>query len=280
MKKSFLPVVVFFLLVSCGETSSDNEDNSITDVQSDSVDFTEEVEVAEPMIYERIDGPANVRETPDGEILFSVEDHVLVECSERVDSGWYFIGLILDVDKSEVKNETIKKGQKIYVDGKLVLTAARDIPAMLMSYNEDEPTWAIWLEGYTFKNNIKPESIPERELEKILNANDQLSKSRFDAYFTNFQFRNENFNIEGYENTDQYMIYGSFIDDPSPIDRLRLVFQEDELLAIVHERPLAVEGKKSYPIMRGLEVTVMKNWSTEEAERFVMAMEQCYVGID
>jgi hypothetical protein len=236
----------------------------------------------EPVFGERIDGPANLRDSIKGKVILSIEDNQLVQCSE-LSNDWYQIGLVVPLTKEQYDNYTIKKGEEIVQDGELICTAIEDVELWMTDENKGKDTTVKYvgiLGGYTHKNNIKPESIPEKELEKILNIKKDLTKDKFDWYLKNFDFEKHGLEIEGFEDAEQYMIYGPWIDDPSPIDRIRLVFDSNELIAVIHERPLSMKGKKSYDLVRTQELLVIKDFDDKELENFIENNKKSYMGVD
>lgn len=236
----------------------------------------------EPILGERIDGPANIRDSIKGKVILSIEDNQQVQCSE-ISNDWYQIGLVVPLTKEQYDNYTIKKGEKVVHNGELICTAIEDIELWMTDKNNGKDTSVQYvgiMGGYTYKNNIKPESIPEKELEKILNSGIELTKDNFDWYLKNFNFKHDGLNIEGYENAEQYMIYGPWIDDPSPIDRIRLVFDSNELIAVIHERPIKMNGKKSYDLVRSQELLVIKDFDDKHLEEFIENNKKSYWGVD
>ena len=61
-----------------------------------------------------IDGPANIRETPNGKILFSLNNDVSVQCEDIADN-WCHISLMVWVKPEDVLNKKqIKKDAILY----------------------------------------------------------------------------------------------------------------------------------------------------------------------
>ncbi len=77
-----------------------------------------------------------------------------------------------------------------------------------------------------------------------------------------------------------YMIYESILDDISPLDRIRLIFEGDMLISIVHSRDLSITNFETVPIERGRKLTLIKSFSTAEKEIFIEKNRQTYWGID
>lgn len=265
-------------LIGCinNQTSENDKKEISTELKS-----TETIN-KEPILGERIDGPANIRDSINGKVILSIEDNQLVQCSE-ISNDWYRIGLVIPLSKEQFDNYTIKKGEKIIQDGELICTAIEDIELWMTDENNGKDTTVKYvgiIVGYTYKDNIKPESIPELELEKILNSKTDLTKENLAWYLKNFDFVQHGLQIEGFENVEQFMIYGAWIDDPSPIDRIRLVFESNKLIAVIHERELKMNGKKSYDLVRELELLVVKGFEQKELDTFIENNKKSYWGVD
>jgi hypothetical protein len=273
-----LSKLTFFGLIGLfGCVNNQTADNAKNDFNSKTSDI-----IKEPILGERIDGPANLRDSIKGKVILIIEDNQLVQCSELSDE-WYQIGLVVPLTKDQFENYTIKKGEKIIQDGELICTAIEDIELWITDENNGKDNNVKYfgiVGGYTHKDNIKPESIPEKELEKILNSGKALTKDNFDGYLKNFDFEQHGLPIDGFEKAEQYMIYGAWIDDPSPIDRIRLIFESNNLIAVVHERELIMSGKKSHDLVRGLELLVIKNFNKKELDAFIENNKKSYWGVD
>ena len=77
---------------------------------------------------ERIDGPANVRREPNGELKYSLADNLRVQCTAPTD-GWCEISFIVSLTKEQFdsKESGYKKGE-LMIDGDDTLgTALSDI---------------------------------------------------------------------------------------------------------------------------------------------------------
>ncbi len=281
MKREIIVLLVLSLLfVGCHPKSEGSKDKGQTEevyACSDTVLHNQG-----PVLGERIDGPANLRDSINGKVLLSIADNQNVECSPLT-HDWYRVGLVIPITKEQYLSYILPKGEKIYHQGEWVCTVMEDIELWMTEAGNSSDTCSQYvgiLGGYTYKSNIKPASIPEKELEKILNAGGTLSKEKFACYFWNFAFEAGGLPIKGHNKAEQYMIYGTWIDDPSPIDRIRLVFEEQELIAVIHELPLHMDGKESYPLVRGMQLLVIKDMDTETLQQFIASNQESYRGVD
>ena len=114
---------------------------------------------------ELIDGPANIRIKPQGQVIYSIEDNLFVSASELT-NNWYRITFTAFVKVENLRNDTI-----INVDSELyssdfktkvgIVKADYNISGYYIdSANSD--FIEVMLLGYTFKSNVRPESILER----------------------------------------------------------------------------------------------------------------------
>ncbi len=118
---------------------------------------------------ELVDGPANIREQPNGKILFSIKDNVPVDYSFYQDD-WYSITLTVSTQEARFSmGSGILKDTILYdLNGNEIGRALDNIPISKerITYNQESHTYKCILEGYTFKNNLKDNistvSIAER----------------------------------------------------------------------------------------------------------------------
>lgn len=188
-----------------------------------------------PVVGERIDGPANVRDTVNGKHLFTLYDKALVECS-ALENDWYRIGIYADIDTSEFGMDSIRAGRKILVDGEVIGEIVTTLSAS--TSRGGKQAWVI-LYGYTHKDNIDPESIIEPALEKhIQQSNGDRTLKSWEPFIDQFALQ-ENSDFLEYH---LFSNYENWLDDPSPGFRIGLIFQKDRLVAILHSRPIRVSG--------------------------------------
>ncbi len=121
---------------------------------------------------ELIDGPANIRENPNGQILFSLNDNVPI--GYKVDKdGWYNVSLTVCVKENDFSNEKgIIKGAKLFDSAMNEIGNTLDaIPLSYFiggnpSYNKEDHIYTCTINGYTFRDNLKDNistvSIAER----------------------------------------------------------------------------------------------------------------------
>lgn len=230
MRLLLIGLVIF--VGSCNSTDSDKSESSTPNATNDN----------QLIISERIDGPANVRDTVNGKLLFSLNDDVAVSANTHK-NNWLQIGVQADLTQEQKDSSLITKGSRIIVDGKAVGQAIEDIR---LDNGAD-------LIGYTSVSNIKTATIPENVFSKIVNDNKgSLSKEVFNRFLKDFQFNDFDGllpNLKGYE------IDENWIDDPSPLLRFWLLFEGDRLYGVFHSRPLNLTIGKISKVGRGFYFT-------------------------
>lgn len=203
-----------------------------------------------PIIGERIDGPANIRDTVNGKIIFKLYDNVLVVCTPP-QNNWCRIAIMPSNPPKDYYKNFIVKGTKILVDGKIVGETVEN----------SEVTFGM--RGYTYIDNIKPETIIENGLMSYIGNNDTAhSFNYFLDFINNFQLRKWQMQING------YIVYSkdeNWIEDASPMDRIGLVFENEKLVAILHSRPISIDGTIDYKLDRGFDCLVFKDVKNPES---------------
>ena len=207
----------------------------------------------ELIISERIDGPANIRDTVNGKLLFVINDNVPVSANVPI-NNWLQVGVRIDLNKKQLDSLFISKGSKIFVNGKEAGKAIEDIH--LGSGFEGKDGRLIGeLIGYSSSSNIKSATIPENILSAIINDNKSaLTKDKFDRFLTDFEFTDYDSllpNLKGYGMEDNW------IDDPSPLARFWLLFEGDQLFGVFHRRPLNLTTGKTTKVERGFYFTAL-----------------------
>lgn len=206
------------------------------------------------IIAERIDGPANIRDTISGSLLFTLNDNVVVSATEP-QNKWLKIGVLVDLTQKQMDNLLISKGSKLYVEGKEIGVAAG--PITLTSASKTNDRLIGELTGYTSVSNIKPTTVPENVFESIVNSHSSpLTINDFKRYLKDFQFNDFENLLPGFKG---YEIDENWIDDPSPLLRVWLLFKSDELYGVFHSRPLQLNAVKSARVGRGFYYSSFNN---------------------
>lgn len=236
---------------------------------------------------EKIDGPANIRMKPKGELRFSLNDQVQIECT-AIRNDWYEVMVTIRLTEEQYSTIplVLKKGTTLIdMQGKEIGETLADLTIVIKEVTIGESDgnpmqYKSKFSGFTYKSNIRPESIVEPVLSEIVRANNSnLNLDVFESHMTEFNYE-EGIEIPDYAYLKTYMIHEYNGSDPSLLDRIRLVFDFNELIAIVHSRELALADYKTYPIARGRKLTIIKQFSEERRTDFIEKNKQAYWGVD
>jgi hypothetical protein len=225
---------------------------------------------SEKIVEERINGPANIRDTIGGKILFRLNDNARVSCTP-LENNWYVVGVMMDIDTSEFGNNKVLKGRKILVNNKESGEVLRDME--VSTAMGGDVAWAV-ISGYTHKDNIKQETILENVLKKKINDNSDRKINSFKDIIDDFQLEKDD-QFKGYT---VYYNYENWIDDPSPMWRIGLVFQNDTLVAILHSRPIQINATKDYQLDRGFDCILFND--TKDKEKLVQTFNHFVNSVD
>lgn len=202
------------------------------------------------LVSERIDGPANVRDTVDGKLLFRLSDNVPVSTSDTVNK-WYRIGLHIDLDPAQLLSLTILKGSPLFANGVLIGRALETIQVQRVD-EWNKPSKGI-LKGYMAMNNIKSQTIPEKLLSRIIRLNGSMDVSDLDFFQQAF----------GLSVIMDHPYKGLYLDG-SPLvyngaypPRIMLIFNGRRLYAVIHSRKMEYHGSKEYALHGGYILTVV-----------------------
>ncbi|MCB0632869.1 MAG: hypothetical protein R2824_03640 [Saprospiraceae bacterium] len=256
MRTTFI-ILAVYLLAACSTKTGEPENASTIDQSEIPVIQSMGVDYSEPVIGERIDGPANIRDGINGKLLFTLNNDVLVSCTP-LENDWYSVGIFMDIDTSELTISTVKKGRKIIVDGKEVGEIKSD---MTVYPRRGYPKVWIELTGHTHKDNIKPGTIIENALVDYLRSSGNgRTIAQLQPFIQQFELERSD-QFKGYT---LYTNYENWLDDPSPMWRIGLVFRNDRLVSILHSRPLDIAETTDYKLLRGFDCLVYNDVANPE----------------
>ncbi len=106
-------------------------------------------------IGERINGPANIRDTVNGIVLFSLNDGVLIETSPAINK-WVKIGVYVKLTGKQM--EAFKLEKNIPLLNKAGKTIGKTISLVEITMIEEE---VGYIEAYTHQDNLNMAFNPE-----------------------------------------------------------------------------------------------------------------------
>ncbi|QHS63600.1 hypothetical protein [Chitinophaga agri] len=219
------------------------------------------VPLVDPLIIsERIDGPANIRDEVNGNLLFTLADNVPVTRGNEK-NNWYAIGLTVDLTPAQFTKHLIEKGSPLYVKGKTVGKALNDIHLDEQQYRENK---TVQIGGYTAMQNIKPNTLPENILSAIISEN-TAGLSALRDFIKGFGLRQcTNGDYTAYCLEGLYTVY----DISAPV-RIGLYFEKSTLAGILHLNKIDYKHATAYKLTRNYYLTVPGKQSAEKINKLI-----------
>ena len=259
MKKTLLTYLILLILAAgC-------DDNKKIDNETTAVD---------KFIGERIDGPANIRDSINGNLIFELLDDVEVEATD-FENKWCEIGLFVKLSKEQYENEGhIEKGADlINSDGKII---GKTLSKVITWTDVDgKEGYFGYIAGKTHQNNIKRESLIEVDLTNYMKSHSR-ERSEFNDFIHRHNLQEENRFLD----FNGYYIYENWITDPSPGERICLLFKNDKLQGVLHTRDLVFPNSKKIKLVNGFNVTFFKDYPESEQKKYIDYMKEWLSGVD
>jgi hypothetical protein len=237
-----LAVLVFFFLVSCVDA-------------------------------EIINGPANIREKPEGKITAVLKDGVEVEMVPPYISAksWLSVGFVAYVDR----NAIIKNQKKPEVKGHYLLydkqgrIIGKTIETFKIGWDIGEENGRVGIvieKSYTYKDNIRADTIPEYELKNLLDTTEApILKDKLTSFLNKYNF--EKWPLVKDKEIEDYFIYESWIYDISPMPRLQLIYYKNRLVSVIHRNLLMSNKFKSKELFREMKIMNLEKMDTKLSKR-------------
>lgn len=268
--KSLIYIILLISILACNSEQT-NEKRVIK--PEDKIITVSEVEETDLIIGERIDGPANIRNKPSGDILFELNDNALVEVTTKPENNWYKILVYADIGYNEFGIDTILKGRSIIVNDD---TIGRVIKSHFVSTGQGGDFAYAMLYGYTHRNNIKPMTVIETVFKNNLEQKGR-GISGWKEFIKSFQLED---NAVEYGTFETYYNYENSIEDPSPGFRIVLLFEKQHLIGLIHSRQLQLEYTDTHKLNWGYYVTFFDDYPEKEQSKFVDYMNEWIQGVD
>jgi hypothetical protein len=258
----FLPILIVLLFSACSgnrENKAEAEKNSAVDTNS------------EKMLGERIDGPANIRDSIGGKILFTLNDNVVIETGPTK-NNWAEVSVFIDLKKTKLVNDRIPPNTDLITsDGETIGKTVDTVDTWMGNDQYGS------VGGYSSKANIKPQSVPENVLFELLKEN-KRSKKELQPYMNSFNFKR--YDMDSLPGITQYFIYESIVVDPSPIDRITLLFKEDKLIGFIHSREIEIPNCQTYELARKQKLTITIDIPRLEIIKLIENRNRFYNSVD
>lgn len=224
---------------------------------------------------ERIDGPAYIRSQAQGVVMFTLHNNVEVS-SSALEYGWYHIGVIISVTEEEWQDELIYRGVELKdITGKVIGTVLEN--SRIKKIESTQGQRMAQLTGYAYKTNIRVRSIPEMQLANYMSGIENYSIENMYAFLTEYKFIKKG--ILKDEKYQEFMIFESWVEQDSPIDRIRFLFAEGDLIAIIYSRELSISNADSYDLIKGQKIIIIREMPDTERQNIININRTAYLGI-
>lgn len=221
---------------------------------------------------ELIDGPANVRDTVNGKILFTLNDSVQIY-TLTPENNWYQVGATVQLTNEQAENEEIPSGVKLFDKNnkEIGITKNKIKPWLVDDY---KGLHLGIISGYTYKNNIRAKSLIESILTDSINRYKDYSLKTFKGFIKKYNF----IYMPYFQGFDCYYVFKNTVNDISPGPRIFLFFQNDTLEAIVSSRQMHINNMRKVNLARNykglfFETFKDKNKFIEKFNPFVLAAD-------
>jgi hypothetical protein len=229
---------------------------------------------AENTVGELTDGQVHFMDTINGKTSFILFDGVQVETAPA-HNNWLQIELFVALTPDQYDALKIYPNEKLYALDGHETGMATDTISILFA---DEQAGLI--SGYTRIENLKQHTIPEIALSAEIKKGNRTFKS-LEPYLNAFEFVDAGFTAEDESTYQQYMIYESTILDPSPRDRITLIFNNKGLLiGAVHSRKPDMPDYQTHELIRGHSFTVLGKLTKAEIDKIKQQKIAFYHSID
>jgi hypothetical protein len=203
------------------------------------------------IVSERVDGPANIRSSVKGRILFTLYDNVPVYTLDS-SNHWCAVGVYVNLSKEEYNTSTFRQNRHLFWKDREIGETLNNISFNSIDIIGKGDTSYVLLEGYTAVQNIKHQTMPENILHHLVEQGIPLTTSRLQDFLNGFEFYAVTIGkYVTYQLSDFYELKGE-----SAI-RLILAFDHDKLFAIVHHRELGSLPNKPSRLNRGFQLTII-----------------------
>lgn len=256
MKRIFLLLFSTIVFFSCNSA-----------VPSEGVDIAKNQEL---IIQERIDGPANVRDEPNGEILLELFDNAMVDVAE-LDNDWFKMVIYAELSHNEYVDNgreevLIKAGRSVIQNGNVIGKFKKDIKVRTSLSNGGRIVITEII-GFTYKNNIKQNTIIERAFESNL-VDHGRSLTVWKPFINKFDLDDRD------DLKKEYIITFSNVDGvasmgPSPGPRMILLFDEELLVGVFHSRRINIKNTNTTKLVRYGSISFFDDYSAEKRKEII-----------
>lgn len=184
----------------------------------------------------------------DGDVLFELKDSTKISLANIQDSWYHSSSVVLVERTSWSESDSVVAAGTILYDadkneiGKMTVSLKASASRIEDVRKYRKLVW-VQLEGHIYNRNVHYSSIPEKGLEKIVNAKNRGGqKELFDAFFEEYGFKKVR---EGDFTYYVYLDVNATVEEEKPF-RVISIFKSETLLygVVTNERPFTMEKLK------------------------------------
>lgn len=228
---------------------------------------------------ELINGPANIRKTPKGEIILSLNDSVYVD-SMPEQEGWFSLVCSFKVtDQDFEARKSLKKGDSLYnFQNQSIGVVLKDISFQELGvytfHLNGSPTNGFDIYGVTYKTNIYESSIVENMINGYLREKRVIVYDDIKNQLSSFKFHSCRYVSEYYPQLQEYILLSNYYPD----GRIRLIFENRTLAAIVFHKHINAKASEIFKLGHFYQIAILKCPSGITIEEFIANNIKSYSG--
>lgn len=243
---------------------------------NDQTPLKEEIQTDTCYVYDSIGGNA----------LFSIYAGTQIESVPTDNPEWNELAVTVAISSQEVSSNEIEEGKVLTNQEKEKIGEVYKTQNFWdKDKNGSQPVGI--LRGFIKKRNIDPNTIIENIIKKrcasVQNRNlsgmeEIVSKYdfvyyQFDSLLTNLDFYKEEY--KDLSDIEEYILEDSWLSDPGA-DRLSLLFLQEQLIAIVHKRPLELDNLPTFRLPGGRRMIILPHVNETIADKLVKFKTEFY----
>lgn len=288
--KLLVLLLIFLSIVSCK-----NKNNQITSNQSEKlnevkfnqtikedsvinlgrVDNQNPVKIEEPSAFindkikqERSRGATDITDKPNGQIIFSLIDNVPLNSTQIDNKGWAMISIEaeipVDMDLLKQSKPIIKANTVLKVQNSEVGLVEQNLIANKV-YMLNDKMYCILLGYIDAWNNIKSLSIIENQIKQLLGVNPLRAHAFLQPLINDFMETNpDTITFKPYI---AYYCLENTIESTKPKYRIALLFNQGNLEAVLHARPITIPNTKEIKLPNELTVNFYTDANPEKQKK-------------
>jgi hypothetical protein len=210
---------------------------------------------------------------PNGEVSFSLTSGVKIICG--IPKGqWEEMAVYLSSTREYFHGKKkLKKGDVLTdSEGNKICIILSDSVEYMPMHNTENGEYLVRLSGYVRLQNIQASSIPENVLKDLLiSKKNILTFDELKTFIQKFHF----YKVEDFLDAKKYNCYFYYADYFSE-NNIHLVFENQNLIAVLHTRELKLPGTQNFQIA-DQDLLWLKSNSEKERSNFVKNYQKDYL---